>query len=89
MSWRELGSFLCLFCPILCCIPSNQNVNIQLQNENDPPARRGQPVTLDQPEVLGQPEMFDARMGECALDGLKWEKSMVSITLRLGFGDRL
>lgn len=83
MSWREMGSFCCLFCGVFCCIPSNQNVNTRVQNENVPPARSGQPVTLD------QPEMFDARMGERALDGLKWEKSMVSITLRLGFGDHL
>lgn len=30
--------------------------------------------------------MFDAWMEERALDGLNWEKSMVSMTVRLGFG---
>jgi hypothetical protein len=32
------------------------------------------------------PETFDAQMGERASGGLNWEKSMVSMTVRLRFG---
>jgi hypothetical protein len=32
------------------------------------------------------PETFDAQMGERASGGLNWEKSMVSMTVHLGFG---
>lgn len=74
MKWFGISwrEFRDLFC-LFFRNPPNQNVNTRLQNENVPAAS-------------GQPEMFDAWMGERALDGLNWEKSMVSITVRLGSG---
>ena len=53
--------------------PLVRNVNTRWPQNEDLPAS-------------GQPRMFDARMGECDSDGLKWEKSMVSIIVRLRFG---
>ena len=74
MKWFGISwrEFRDLFC-LFFRNPSNQNVNTRLQNENVP-------------ATSGQPEMFDAWMEERALDGLNWEKSMVSMTVRLGFG---